>query len=374
MRVLITIGTRPEAVKMAPVISALNEHEAGFEVSVCLTAQHREMLDQVIRIFDVSVDYDLNLMKPGQGLSDITSEVLRGMEDVLAQATPDIVLVHGDTTTSFAAALACYYRHVPAAHVEAGLRTHNKYSPFPEEINRRLGDALCDYHYAPTPRARQNLLEERIPEEGIVVTGNTVIDALLDVVSQPYAFEDARLDALGRDRRLILATAHRRESFGDRFEQMCTAMRDTVRAYPDVELAYPVHPNPNVRSVVNRILGDEPRVYLLEPLDYLPFVHLLKRAYLVLTDSGGIQEEAPSLGKPVLVTREVTERPEAVEAGTALIVGNTYSGIRHHLTTLLEDRAKYDRMARAVNPYGDGYASRRIADHLAMVAKSYESR
>ncbi len=372
MRVLITIGTRPEAVKMAPVIAALNEHEAGFDVSVCLTAQHREMLDQVIRIFDVSVDYDLNLMKPGQGLSDITSEVLRGMEDVLAQAAPDVVLVHGDTTTSFAAALACYYRHVPAAHVEAGLRTHNKYSPFPEEINRRLGDALCDYHYAPTSRARQNLLDERIPAEGILITGNTVIDALLDVSSRPYVFEDSRLEALGGERRLILATAHRRESFGDRFEQMCTAMRDTVRAYPDVELAYPVHPNPNVRSVANRILGNEPRVHLLEPLDYLPFVHLLKRAYLVLTDSGGIQEEAPSLGKPVLVTREVTERPEAVEAGTALLVGNTYDGIAQQVSRLLDDTSEYENMAKAINPYGDGHASRRIADHLAIVAKSYE--
>lgn len=370
MRVLVTIGTRPEAVKMAPVIAALSQHPAGFDVRVCVTAQHRELLDQVIRLFDVSVDYDLNLMKPGQGLSDVTVDVLRGMESVLAESKPDVVLVHGDTTTSFAAALACYYRHVPSAHVEAGLRTHDKLRPFPEEMNRRLGDALCDYHYAPTPRARQNLLEERIPDSGILVTGNTVIDALLDVASRPYVFDDPRLESLGQQRRLILATAHRRESFGDRFEQMCTAMRDLVRAYPDIELAYPVHPNPNVRSVADRVLGDEPRVHLLEPLDYLPFVHLLKRAYLVLTDSGGIQEEAPSLGKPVLVTREVTERPEAVEAGTALIVGNTYSGIITAVSKLLDDSSVYEQMAKAVNPYGDGLASRRIADHLATVRDS----
>ncbi|HOZ46472.1 MAG TPA: UDP-N-acetylglucosamine 2-epimerase (non-hydrolyzing) [Candidatus Hydrogenedentes bacterium] len=367
MRVLAVIGTRPEAIKMAPVVNELRRRGAQFEVSVCVTAQHRELLDQVIEVFDIPVDFDLDLMKPNQTIFDVTSRVLVGMGGVLDEARPDVVLVHGDTTTSFAAALAAYYKQVKVGHVEAGLRTFDKYQPFPEEMNRRLGDALCDYHYAPTVMARDNLLRERIAPEHIVVTGNTVIDALLEVAARPYAFEDPLLDAVGTTRRLILVTAHRRESFGEPFEAMCRAMRDLAARNEDVEIVYPVHPNPNVHKAVDAILAAQERVQLIEPLDYVAFVHLLKKATIVLTDSGGIQEEAPSLGKPVLVMREVTERPEAIKAGTARLVGTTYDGIVSVVQHLLDDSCAYAAMANAVNPYGDGSARGRIADHLVSV-------
>ena len=365
MKILAVIGTRPEAIKMAPVIGELRKRVGEFDVAVCLTAQHRELLDQVIRVFAIRVDHDLDLMKPDQTIFEVTSNVLTGIGDVLDQAQPDVVLTHGDTTTSFATALAAYYKQVKVGHVEAGLRTYDKYRPFPEEMNRRLGDALCDYHYAPTEKARSNLLKESIPAEHIVVTGNTVIDALLDVANRPYTFENPLLDRVGRERRLVLVTAHRRESFGRPFIQMCTAMRDLVRNNADLEIVYPVHPNPNVREAVAEVLEGEERVHLIAPLDYVPFVHLLKKAHIVLTDSGGIQEEAPSLGKPVLVMREVTERPEAVEAGTAALVGTSYDGIVKSVQRLLDDEDAYGEMASAVNPYGDGQARIRIADHLA---------
>jgi len=369
MKILVVMGTRPEAIKMAPIVNELRRRPADFEVAVCLTAQHRELLDQVIEVFGLKVDYDLDLMKPNQTIFDITANVLNGMAGVLDAAAPDVVLVHGDTTTTFAAALACYYKNVRVGHVEAGLRTYDKYRPFPEEMNRVLGDALCDYHYAPTAGSRDNLLKENIAGAGIVVTGNTVIDALLEVTDRPYTFADPVLRDAGAARRLILVTAHRRESFGDRFDQMCTAIRDLAARNPDVEIVYPVHPNPNVLDSVNRILQGHERVHLIAPLDYLPFVHLLKKAHIVLTDSGGIQEEAPSLGKPVLVMREMTERPEAVDAGTAMLVGNTYSGIVNNVQRLLDDPGAYAAMANAVNPYGDGLASGRIADHLLSLKK-----
>lgn len=363
MKVMVVMGTRPEAIKLAPVVQELRSRP-GFEVRVCLTAQHREMLDQVIEAFQIHVDRDLNLMQPDQTISDITSKVLLGMGRVLAADAPDVVLVHGDTTTTFATALAAYYQNIRVGHVEAGLRTYDKRRPFPEEMNRRLGDALSDYHYAPTETAAAHLRGEHIPEEHIVVTGNTVIDALLDVAGRSYSFDDPLLAQAGTDRRLVLVTAHRRESFGDRFDQMCRAMRDLVRANRDMEIVYPVHPNPNVQRVVEEILRGEERIHLIDPLDYVPFVHVLKKAYLVLTDSGGVQEEAPSLGKPVLVMREVTERPEAIDAGTAMLVGNTYKGIVESVQRLLDDVPAYRRMANAVNPYGDGLASKRIANHL----------
>jgi UDP-N-acetylglucosamine 2-epimerase (non-hydrolysing) len=370
MKVLVVIGTRPEAIKMAPVVCELLRRSKHFEVNVCLTAQHRELLDQVIETFSLPVAFDLDLMKPNQTIFDVTSTVLLGMRGVLEQTRPDAVLVHGDTTTSFAAALAAYYTQTAVGHVEAGLRTYDKFRPFPEEMNRRLGDALSDYHYAPTPLARENLLQERIPPDHIVVTGNTVIDALLEVASRPYTFAEPLLQELGTQRRLILVTAHRRESFGEPFREMCRAMRDLARANPDVEILYPVHPNPNVRRVTSEILEGEERIHLIEPLSYVPFVHLLKKSFLVLTDSGGIQEEAPSLGKPVLVMREVTERPEAIAAGTAKLVGNRYDGIVESVQLLLDDPQAYAAMANAVNPYGDGRAAQRIADHLEQLGEN----
>ncbi|MFW6286500.1 MAG: non-hydrolyzing UDP-N-acetylglucosamine 2-epimerase [Candidatus Sumerlaeota bacterium] len=368
MKVLVVMGTRPEAIKMAPVVNALRQRDR-LEVSVCLTAQHRELLDQVIDVFQLPVNYDLNLMQPNQTIFDVTSNVLLRMAEVLDEDQPDVVLVHGDTTTSFAAALACYYKRVKVGHVEAGLRTHDKWRPFPEEMNRRLGDALCDYYYAPTEGSRENLLNENLDEEAIFITGNTVIDALLDIASRDYRFDDPFLAKLGTERKLILVTAHRRESFGEPFRQMCTAMRDLAANNSDVEIVYPVHPNPNVRRAVDEVLKGQDRVHLIEPLDYLPFVHLLKKSTIVLTDSGGIQEEAPSLGKPVLVMREVTERPEAIVAGTAMLVGNSYDGIVENVQRLLDNAEAYEAMANAVNPYGDGLASKRIADHLCSLGK-----
>lgn len=353
---------------MAPVVGELSRRGPGFRVEVCLTAQHRELLDQAIGTFSIPVHYDLNVMRPGQSLFDVLSAVILGMRGVLEKSRPDVVLVHGDTSTSFAAALAAYYLQVRVGHVEAGLRTHDKYRPFPEEINRRLADAICDYHYAPTERARENLLQENIPGGNILVTGNTVIDALLDVASRPYRFADPFLEQVGGTRRLLLVTAHRRESFGAPFRDMCRAMRDLAAGNADLEVVYPVHPNPQVREVTQEMLAGQKRVYLIEPLEYVPFVHLMKKAAIVLTDSGGIQEEAPSLGKPVLVMRDVTERPEAVAAGVARLVGASYERIVEETQRLLDDAAAYAAMASAVNPYGDGRAAVRIADHLESLA------
>ena len=363
MRIMVIMGTRPEAIKMAPVVRELLRRP-GLEPVVCLTAQHRELLDQVVALFDLPVHHDLNLMRPGQTIYDVTAGVLTGMRAVIESECPDVVLVHGDTTTSFAGALAAYYAHIPVGHVEAGLRTYDKFRPFPEEMNRRLADDLCDYHYAPTEAARDNLFSERIDPTHVLVTGNTVIDALLDVASRPYAFTDPLLEAAGRERRLILVTAHRRESFGEPFRAMCRAMRDLAAANPEVEVIYPVHPNPNVRAVTTEVLAGAERVHCIDPLDYAPFVHLLKKAHIVLTDSGGIQEEAPALGKPVLVMRDVTERPEAVAAGTVKLVGTEYQAIREGVEELLHNPAAYDAMARATSPYGDGHAAERIAAHL----------
>ena len=367
MKVLVVLGTRPEAIKMAPVIRELLRHPDQFKTEVCLTAQHRELLDQVIALFQIPVTHDLNLMAPGQSLEDITSGVLRGLGPVLRASRPDAVLVHGDTTTSFAAALAAFYAQIPAGHVEAGLRTYQHYAPFPEELNRRLCDVLCTWHYAPTGGARENLLREGLSGDSILVTGNTVVDALLYTARQPFTFTDPLLERLGTERRLLLITAHRRESFGAPFRDMCRAIRDTVAANPGIEAVYPVHPNPNVRVAVDEILRGQERVHCIEPIEYLPFVHLLKKAHLILTDSGGIQEEAPSLGKPVLVMREVTERPEAVDAGAVQLVGANYGAIVAAVQRLLGDEALYRRMSESGNPYGDGTAALRIVEHLGQV-------
>jgi len=367
-RVLITFGTRPEAIKMAPVVAALKA-VAAFDVKVCVTAQHRQMLDQVLELFAIRPDFDLNLMQPGQDLTDITSNVLVGMRGVLRQWRPDRVLVHGDTTTTFAAALAAYYEQIPVGHVEAGLRTGNIYSPWPEEMNRRLAGAITSLHFAPTERARENLLRENVHADKIIVTGNTVIDALLEVVRRLKS-DGALLRELGNkfafldpEKKLVLVTGHRRENFGEGFERICRALY-TLGEREDLEIIYPVHLNPNVQEPAHRILADLPRVHLLEPLDYLPFVYLMDRSYLIVTDSGGVQEEAPSLGKPVLVMRDTTERPEAVEAGTVRLVGSDAAAIVRNTLQLLDDETAYKRMAMAHNPYGDGNAAQRIATAL----------
>jgi len=368
MKILIVFGTRPEAIKMAPVVKALAA-DLGFETKVCVTAQHREMLDQVLDIFDIRPDFDLNLMRPGQDLSDITSNVLLGMREVYKEWLPDMVLVHGDTTTTLAASLSAYYAKVRVGHVEAGLRTHNIYSPWPEEANRRLTGALADVHFAPTQKARENLVREGTPEASIYVTGNTVIDALLDVVDRirkDAALRsrfDAQFDFIDPAKRLVLVTGHRRENFGSGFENICVALRN-IASRGDVQVVYPVHLNPNVQEPVRRILSDVPNVHLIEPLDYLPFVYLMDRSALLITDSGGVQEEAPSLGKPVLVMRDTTERPEAVEAGTVKLVGTRIEAIVENANLLLDDAATYENMARAHNPYGDGRAAARVLDIL----------
>ena len=368
MKVLTVFGTRPEAIKMAPVVKALAGHPE-FEAKVCVTAQHRQMLDQVLDIFAIRPDFDLNLMKPGQDLSDITSNVLLGMREVYRQWKPDIVLVHGDTTTTLAASLSAYYAKVRVGHVEAGLRTHNKYSPWPEEMNRRLAGAVTDLHFAPTAMAHANLLREGIAADTIHITGNTVIDALLDVVNRARAdgelkrrFE-SQFNYLDPDKRLILVTGHRRENFGAGFENICHALTD-IAARGDVQVVYPVHLNPNVQEPVRRILSGIADIHLIEPQDYLPFVYLMDRSTFLITDSGGVQEEAPSLGKPVLVMRDTTERPEAVEAGTVKLVGTDRAAIVREANRLLNDVAAYDAMARAHNPYGDGQAAARIRDVL----------
>lgn len=369
-KVMLVFGTRPEAIKMAPLVKELQKNPEYFETKVCVTAQHRQMLDQVLQLFDIRPDYDLDIMKPGQDLFDITSNVLQGMKPVLQNERPDIVLVHGDTTTTMAAALAAYYCQITVGHVEAGLRTHNKFAPFPEEINRKVAGSLSDLHFAPTKVARQNLLREGIDETNIFVTGNTVIDALLMVSAILENSNDLKaqygdeFSFLNPEQRLILVTGHRRENFGVGFENICMALKEIAERYPDVEIIYPVHLNPNVREPIRRILGNGRRqnIHLIEPVDYLPFVYLMNRSYIILTDSGGVQEEAPSLGKPVLVMRDTTERPEAVEAGVAKLVGTSRSVIVSEVSRLLKDRAAYMDMAQSANPYGDGRASQHISD------------
>ncbi|ELQ6151941.1 UDP-N-acetylglucosamine 2-epimerase (non-hydrolyzing) [Cronobacter turicensis] len=369
MRVLTVFGTRPEAIKMAPLVHALAQDPA-FDTRVCVTAQHREMLDQVLHLFSIVPDYDLNIMKPGQGLTEITCRILEGLKPILTEFRPDVVLVHGDTTTTIATSLAAFYQRIPVGHVEAGLRTGDLYSPWPEEANRTLTGHLAMYHFAPTELSRQNLLRENIPEARIFVTGNTVIDALIAVRDRVMADEPLRLRLetqypfLDGDKKMILVTGHRRESFGEGFEQICRALADIAAQNRDVQIVYPVHLNPNVTEPVNRILGHVENVVLIEPQEYLPFVWLMNHAWLILTDSGGIQEEAPSLGKPVLVMRETTERPEAVEAGTVRLVGTDTQRIVTEVTRLLHDEAAYQAMSHAHNPYGDGQACERILHAL----------
>ena len=369
MKILTVFGTRPEAIKMAPLALALMADQR-FEAKVCVTAQHREMLDQVLELFDIQPDFDLNIMKPGQDLTDVTTAILQGLKEVFGQFKPDMVLVHGDTATTFATSLAAYYQQIPVAHVEAGLRTGNLYSPWPEEGNRKLTGALATLHLAPTELSSQNLQREGVSPDCIAVTGNTVIDALLEVVNKldtdtglQQRFAE-QFKFLSEERRILLVTGHRRESFGGGFERICQALADTAKAFPDVDVVYPVHLNPNVREPVNRLLAGITNVHLIAPLDYLPFVYLMNRAYLILTDSGGIQEEAPSLGKPVLVMRDTTERPEAVDAGTVKLVGTEVDAITRNLAELLTDVAAYERMSFAHNPYGDGKACQRILEAL----------
>ena len=369
-KILSVFGTRPEAIKMAPVILELNKYPTSFESKVCVTAQHRQMLDQVLDLFGIIPDYDLDIMRQGQSLTDITCRVLQGLEHVLDEFRPDVLLVHGDTTTTFAASLAAYYRRIAVGHVEAGLRTGNIYSPWPEEANRRLTTVVASFQFTPTDSARLNLIREGIDERSIVVTGNTVIDALMFVVSKirhDSALKQrltAKFNFLETDRRLILVTGHRRENFGHGLESICHALKDIVDLHADVEIVYPVHLNPNVQEPVNRILGSIPRIHLIESQEYPAFVYLMDRSYLIITDSGGVQEEAPSLGKPVLVTRETTERQEAVDAGTAVLVGTNPRRIVEMVSELLRSRSAYDLMTNAHNPYGDGRSAVRIADTL----------
>jgi UDP-N-acetylglucosamine 2-epimerase (non-hydrolysing) len=369
-RILIVFGTRPEAIKMAPLVHTLASDER-FDSKVCVTAQHREMLDQVLELFEITPDFDLNLMKPRQDLTDITCGILQGLKPILEEFKPDYVLVHGDTATTLSTTLASYYQQIKVGHVEAGLRTGNIYSPWPEEGNRKLTGAITDLHFAPTENSKNNLLAENVNEDKIVITGNTVIDALLDVIEKLKTKEDlktkleAQFNFLDTNKRLVLITGHRRESFGGGFERICEAIAQMAKAFPGVEFLYPMHLNPNVREPVNRLLKGLTNVFLIEPLDYLPFVYLMNKAYVLLTDSGGIQEEAPSLGKPVLVMRDTTERPEAVDAGTVKLVGTEVQTIVTELTKLLSSEESYKAMSFAHNPYGDGKACQRIADALA---------
>ncbi len=368
---LVVFGTRPEAVKLAPVVHALR---AKMATRVCVTAQHRQMLDQVLQAFDIVPDFDLNLMKPNQDLFDITANAILALRDVLAELRPRMVIVQGDTTTTFAAALAAFYQRIEVGHVEAGLRTNDKGRPFPEEINRRLTSVMADWHFAPTPWARDNLITEGVAADRVVVTGNTGIDALLRIVADlesgrmPSPLAPDLIEKLG-ERRMVLVTGHRRESFGGGFERICQALRRVADAHEDVVLVYPVHLNPNVQEPVNRLLGGHPRILLVPPMDYVPFVALMRRATLILTDSGGIQEEAPSLGKPVLVMRETTERPEGVRAGVARLVGTDVDAIAGAASELLNDSATYARMSSPMNPYGDGHAAERIATIVAEATK-----
>ena len=380
-KVMLVFGTRPEAIKMAPLVKEFQKHPEQFETIVCVTGQHREMLDQVLNLFEIKPDYDLNIMKQGQDLYDVTARVLVGMRDVLKKALPDVVLVHGDTTTSTAAALAAFYQQIPVGHVEAGLRTHNIYSPWPEEMNRQITGRIAAYNFAPTPLSKQNLLREAVIQESVTVTGNTVIDALYWVVDKIK--KDAALSAalkgvladagydtnrLAGGKKLVLITGHRRENFGDGFINMCTAIKDLTQKYPDVDFVYPMHLNPNVRKPIHEVFGEDltnlGNMFFIEPLEYLSFVYLMEKSAIVLTDSGGIQEEAPGLGKPVLVMRDTTERPEALDAGTVKLVGTNYNKIVGEVSALLDDEAYYDTMSKAVNPYGDGLACERIVERI----------
>ena len=380
-KIMLVFGTRPEAIKMAPLVKEFQKYPESFQTLVCVTGQHREMLDQVLRIFDIVPDFDLDIMKHGQDLYDVTYRVLLGMRDVLTAARPDVVLVHGDTTTSTAAALAAFYQQIPVGHVEAGLRTHNVYSPWPEEMNRQITTRIASYHFAPTPLSRKNLLQEGIADESITVTGNTVIDALRWVVDKIRKDSSLNLElavqlkAIGYDvkrlaspRRLVLITGHRRENFGEGFLNICQAIKDLTVRYPEVDFVFPMHPNPNVRQPIREVFGeklsDQGNMVFIEPLEYLSFVYLMEKASIVLTDSGGIQEEAPGLGKPVLVMRDTTERPEALEAGTVKLVGTSRDTIVNELSRLLDDPASYEKMSKALNPYGDGKACGRIVERL----------
>ena len=399
-KIMLVFGTRPEAIKMAPLVKEFEKYTEDFKTIVCVTGQHRQMLDQVLQLFEITPDYDLNIMKQGQDLYDVTSRVLLGMRDVLKEAQPDVVLVHGDTTTSTAAALATFYQQIPVGHVEAGLRTYNIYSPWPEEMNRQITGRIATYNFAPTPLSRQNLLEEKVSEQSITVTGNTVIDALYWVVDKikrdealsaelktvlaTAGYNVERLSVNSQQltansqhpRRLVLITGHRRENFGDGFINMCTAIRDLTQKYPDVDFVYPMHLNPNVRKPIQEVFvgldslssgegwGEAGNMFFIEPLEYLSFVYLMEKSTIVLTDSGGIQEEAPGLGKPVLVMRDTTERPEALEAGTVKLVGTNYDKIVAEVSALLDDAEYYDAMSKAVNPYGDGLACGRIVNVL----------
>lgn len=379
--IMLVFGTRPEAIKMAPLVKEFQKYPDKFKTIVCVTGQHREMLDQVLHIFEIIPDYDLNIMKQGQDLYDVTSRVLLGMRDVLKEVQPDIVLVHGDTTTSTAAALAAFYQQIPVGHVEAGLRTHNIYSPWPEEMNRQITGRIATYHFAPTPLSKQNLIMENVKEAQITVTGNTVIDALYMVVDKIK--QDKALDAelenvlkqsgydvnrLADKKKLVLITGHRRENFGAGFISMCKAIQTLTQKYPEVDFVYPMHLNPNVRKPIHEVFGNDlsslGNMFFIEPLEYLSFVYLMEKSNIVLTDSGGIQEEAPGLGKPVLVMRDTTERPEALEAGTVRLVGTDFDKIVNEVSALLEDREYYERMSKAVNPYGDGKACERIIEYL----------
>ncbi|MDB2373837.1 UDP-N-acetylglucosamine 2-epimerase (non-hydrolyzing) [Psychrosphaera haliotis] len=368
-KVLTVFGTRPEAIKMAPLVHKLAAAE-GLHAKVCVTAQHREMLDQVLELFEITPDYDLNIMKPGQDLYDVTTNILSGLKPVLAEFKPDVVLVHGDTTTTFSASLASFYQQIKVGHVEAGLRTGNIYSPWPEEANRKLTGSLTNFHFAPTSLSESNLLKENVLPSSITVTGNTVIDALLwvkhklETDSQLQTQFAEKFDFLDSSKKLILVTGHRRESFGGGFERICAALAEIAEQRQDVQIVYPMHLNPNVREPVNRLLSKHKNIILIEPQDYLPFVYLMNQSYLIITDSGGVQEEAPSLGKPVLVMRDTTERPEAVEAGTVRLVGTDVKKITENTFELLNDAAVYEDMARAHNPYGDGEACQRIVNTL----------
>ena len=380
-KIMLVFGTRPEAIKMAPLVKEFQKHPETFQTIVCVTGQHREMLDQVLHLFDIKPDYDLNIMKQGQDLYDVTSRVLLGMRDVLKEANPDVVLVHGDTTTSTASALAAFYQQIPVGHVEAGLRTHDIYSPWPEEMNRLITGRIATYHFSPTALSKQNLLDEGINEEAITVTGNTVIDALYMVVDKIKSDKQLgeELETLLREsgydvnrlngtRKLVLITGHRRENFGEGFISMCRAIKALTEKYPNVDFVYPMHLNPNVRKPIHEVFGEDlsdlDNMFFIEPLEYLSFVYLMEKSTIVLTDSGGIQEEAPGLGKPVLVMRDTTERPEALEAGTVKLVGTDYDKIVNEVSALLDDREYYDKMSKAVNPYGDGLACHRICNSL----------
>lgn len=380
-KVMLVFGTRPEAIKMAPLVKEFQKHPQEFKTIVCVTGQHREMLDQVLRMFEIIPDYDLNIMKQGQDLYDVTARVLTGMRDVLKEAQADVVLVHGDTTTSTASALAAFYQQIPVGHVEAGLRTHDIYSPWPEEMNRLITGRIATYHFSPTPLSKQNLLDEGVKETSIIVTGNTVIDALYMVVDKIK--KDKKLDEelegilrtsgydvnrLQNGKKLVLITGHRRENFGDGFIFMCKAIQTLTKQYSDVDFVYPMHLNPNVRKPIHEVFGEDlsnlGNMFFIEPLEYLSFVYLMEKSTIVLTDSGGIQEEAPGLGKPVLVMRDTTERPEALEAGTVKLVGTDYNKIVNEVATLLDDKVHYEKMSKAVNPYGDGMACGRIISFL----------